>query len=399
MADLKDLCVLVVEDDDFQRRLLVSMLQSLGVSSIHGAQDGQQAIEILRQENKLPIDVILSDLNMPTMDGLEFLRRIGEEGHHVSISIISGMGTKLLASAASMAKALEIRILDVVEKPVQLDRLKNGLSRYERTARIRSHPVAIPNFHVDEIEEGVRENQFRAYFQPKVDLRSGRVIGGEALARWIHPKLGVVGPNSFIPQLERNGTIDELTFNMFQQCAMACRRLQSAGFNLVLSLNLSLVSLDDHSLVNRILQSVKDIGLHPRWMVFEISETAAMNNVVYSSENLARLCMNGFSLSIDDYGTGYSNMQQLTRIPFSELKIDQSFVTGFSANQSLRIVVESIIDMANRLGLQTVAEGVETQADWDALKDIGCNAAQGYFIAQPMELDQFEEFLAAARSN
>lgn len=395
MVDLRDLRVLIVEDDDFQRRLMVNMLRSLGVNSAHVAGNGRQAIEILRRENNSPIDVILSDLNMPEMDGLEFLRHIGEEGHCVSISIISGLDTKLRASAATMAKALGIKILDVAEKPIHLDRLKKGLSRYERYEGIRNHPVAIPNFSVEEIEEGIQSDQFEAYFQPKVDLRNGQVIGAEALARWNHPKLGLIGPNAFIPQLERSGKIDELTFFVIRQCATARSQLQKARDNLTWAFNLSLVSLDDPSLASRILQTVNEFGLDPRRVVIEISETAAMNNVVYSSENLTRLCMNGFSLSIDDYGTGYSNMQQLMRMPFSELKIDQTFVTGFSADHSLRIVVESIIDMAHQLHLKTVAEGVETRADWDALKDAGCDIAQGYYIAKPMKLVQLEKFLAS----
>lgn len=393
MADLHDLRVLVVEDDDFQRQLLVSMLRSLGVNSIQDAGNGKQAIDILRQDDGSPIDVILSDLNMPEMDGLEFLRHIGEEDHQVSISIISSLGTKLLASAASMAKALGIKILDVVEKPIQLDRLKEGLSRYERTVEKRNHPVSMPNFSLEEIEDGIRENQFQPYFQPKVDIKTGRLVGAEALARWLHPESGVVSPSAFIPQLEQSGNIDGLTFHMIRQSAIACRKFHKAGHDLVMAVNLSLVSLDDPSLADRILQMVNETGLDPRYMVFEISETAAMNNIVYSSENLARLCMNGFALSIDDYGTGYSNMQQLMRIAFSELKIDQTFVTGFSDNRSLRIVVQSNIEMAHRLSLKSVAEGVETQDDWDALKDAGCDVAQGYFIARPMSSDQFEGFV------
>ncbi|HQT25947.1 MAG TPA: EAL domain-containing protein, partial [Burkholderiales bacterium] len=138
-------------------------------------------------------------------------------------------------------------------------------------------------------------------------------------------------------------------------------------------------------------------GVDPRYLMLEITESAAMTNVAPALENLARLCMNGFSLSIDDYGTGSSNLQQLTRIAFSELKIDQSFVKDFADNKSLRIVVKSSIDMAHKLNVKSVAEGVETSQDWEALKAAGCDTAQGYFIAKPMDRNGFAEFIGRYR--
>lgn len=394
MIDPNDLSVLVVEDDDFQRQMLVKMLRSLGVNSISDASNGQQAIDIIRLEKEKPVDIVLSDLNMPEMDGLEFLRHLGEEAHNVALVIVSALGNKLLAAAASMAKALDIKILNVIEKPILLEQLRESLSRYERTSKARHVPISIPKFALEEIQHGIRAKQFQPYFQPKVELMTGQLVGAEALCRWVHPEHGVISPTAFIPQLEQSGNIDDLTFDMIEQSAAACRSIHDQGHALSMAVNLSAVSLDDTSLADKVVQSVRDAGFHPKHMVLEISETAAMSDVAHSSENLARLCMNGFSLSIDDYGTGYSNMQQLTRIAFSELKIDQSFVRDFSDNHSLRIVVESSLDMARRLRIKSVAEGVETQQDWDALKSVGCDIAQGYFIAKPMELGEFNEFVS-----
>ena len=139
---------------------------------------------------------------------------------------------------------------------------------------------------------------------------------------------------------------------------------------------------------------MREAGLAPSLVVLEITETAAMTNAGHALENLARLRMRGFGLSIDDFGTGYSTMQQLTRIAFSELKIDQSFVREVASNDALRIVVESSIDMARKLRVKSVAEGVETQGDWDAVRSMGCDTAQGYFVARPMCLDSFAAFCA-----
>ena len=168
---------------------------------------------------------------------------------------------------------------------------------------------------------------------------------------------------------------------------------------LTVSVNLSLVSLGDTALADKITQVVQSTGLDSRYVILEITETAAMTDVAHALENLARLCMNGFGLSIDDYGTGYSSMQQLTRIPFSELKIDQSFVHDFADNEALRIVVESSINMAHKLKVKSVAEGVETQQEWDMLNCMGCDTAQGYFIAKPMDVKTLQEFMKSYNSD
>ncbi len=184
-----------------------------------------------------------------------------------------------------------------------------------------------------------------------------------------------------------------------QRCssaAEACLNWQSSGLgeDINVSVNLSLKSLADTTLADRLTKTVADAGLHPKHMVLEITESAAMTDVAHCLENLARLRMKGFGLSIDDYGTGYSSMQQLSRIPFSELKIDRSFVTDVALYPQRRVILASSIDMARKLGLKVVAEGVESRVDWDRLKELGCTMAQGYFIAKPMPAAEFSTWAA-----
>ena len=241
--------------------------------------------------------------------------------------------------------------------------------------------------------QAISAGEIEPFFQPKVDMKSGRLVGAEALARWRHPVHGVVGPCLFIPALEQSGNIDELTFHILKRAGEAIRALHEQGHLLTVSVNLSLASLDDTSLADKITRIARDAGVDPQFIVLEITESAAMTDVACALENLARLCMNGFVLSIDDFGTGSSSLQQLTRIAFGELKIDQSFVTDFADNKPLRIVVESSVDMARKLKVKSVAEGVETQQDWDALKAIGCDTAQGYYIAKPMDESSFRDFV------
>lgn len=387
-----DLHLLVVEDDEFQRGLVVGMLRTLGVTLISESANGRQALDIVRSAGSRPIDVAICDLKMPEMDGVEFLRRLGKESHKVAIIITSSFDAKLLSSVGRMARMYGLMLLGTVEKPIILARLKEMLDLHDHAESKWEQPGDAKSFTLAEIREGIRANQFEPFFQPKVDLKSGRLVGAEALARWIHPEHGVIGPYAFISKLEQSDDIEDLTFLVLGKSAAACRLLRDSGLPLSVSVNLSLISLDKDALAERITQTVRSAGIDPEYIVLEITESAAMTDVARALENLARLVMNGFALSIDDYGTGYSSMQQLTRIAFSELKIDQSFVKDCHASPAMKIIVESSIDMAHKLGIKSVAEGAETQQDWDALKRMGADMAQGYFIAKPMHLAAFRQF-------
>jgi len=390
-----ELSILAVEDDHFQRHMVVSMLHSLGVAAAHEASNGQQAIEMIRGQNERLVDIVICDLNMPEMDGLEFLRHLGQEHHNVSIILVSALGSRLLGSAARMAKMYGIKLLGAIEKPIALAQLKEMFLNYERSENKWLQPANhTESFTLKDILHGVHAEEFEPFFQPKLDLKTDRLVGAEVLARWVHPTLGVISPYSFIPQLEQSGNIDGLTFLMLEKASDALRSFLDSGYTFTISVNLSLASLDDTALADKITRIVRNAGLDPNHIILEITETAAMTDAAHALENLARLCMKGFTLSIDDYGTGYSSLQQLTRIDFGELKIDQSFIKGLSDSEAMRIVVESSIDMARKLQVKSVAEGVETQKDWDMLKSLGCDTAQGYFIARPMNLSLFTQFCA-----
>ncbi len=393
-----ELNFLVVEDDESQRGMIVKMLRALGATSVREAGDGKQALEVLHAGQGQPQDIIICDMNMPEMDGMEFLRHLGQEKFTHSIIILSALDRALLTSVEKMSEGYGITLLGVAAKPISRTQLEALLARYRR-AEINPQPprAAVRVFSLEDILHGIGAQQFEPFFQPKVDLKTGKVTGAEALARWRHPQHGLVAPYAFIALLERADKMDELTFMMLRRSAAACRILHEKGYPLTVSVNLSLTSLADTTLADRITRVVRDAGVDPQYIVLEVTESAAMTDVAPALENLARLRMHGFGLSIDDYGTGYASMQQITRIAFSELKIDQSFVKDFTDHPAMRIIVESSIDMARKLQVKSVAEGVETQQDWDTLKSIGCDTAQGYFIARPMDPVAFHDFLASYR--
>ncbi|MGZ8271085.1 MAG: EAL domain-containing protein [Methylophilus sp.] len=395
----QNLNILIAEDDDFQRSIMVEMLNSLGHTSIYEAKNGLEALEIIRNGNPKNINLIFSDLKMPGMDGMEFLRYLGEEGHQLEIVILSAMDKKLLSVVNKISDIYKIKLLDALEKPLGLQQLKSVLAKSGKTSN-QTKPTNAAEAHsysVEEIMEGIRQKQFKPFLQPKVDLNTGKIIGAEALARWIHPEHGIVAPYAFIQKLEDSQKIDDLTFLMLEEAATVCKTLLEKNHHIHIAVNLSLVSLNEPQMAQKISNFIKQHGGDPKYFTLEITESTAMTDEPLALENLARLYMDGFTLSIDDYGTGYSNLQQLTRIAFGELKIDRSLIHGFTKNEAMRIIVASNIDMAHKLKIKSVAEGIETEQDWELLRKMGCDIGQGYLIAKPMSIVDFYKYIEEYR--
>jgi EAL domain-containing protein (putative c-di-GMP-specific phosphodiesterase class I) len=246
------------------------------------------------------------------------------------------------------------------------------------------------SFTVEEIVQGIRNDEFEPFFQPKVELASGRIKGAEALARWRHPQKGIVAPYAFVGSLEDHNQIDKLTWLILSKSVDFCCEWRTAsGLDVSVSVNVSPKSLADVNFADRVTDLVKRKSLDCQNIILEVTESAATTEIGHSLETLSRLRMKGFGLSIDDYGTGYSSLQQLARIAFTEIKLDQSFIRGAATQQAARTILESSIDMAKKLGILTVAEGIETEEDWDLLRELGCDLAQGYLIAKPAESGEF----------
>ena len=386
-----ELTFLVAEDHDFQRKTLVRMLQGLGAKTVLEAADGKLALDAFRDLTQ-PIDIIICDLDMPEMDGMEFIRHVGEAGVPVSLILSSALERSLIASVETMTRAYGINLLGAVDKPATPQKLGDLIAKHgqSQAAAKKSPMQQMPSA---EIAEGLAAAQFEPFLQPKVALDTGEVIGAEALVRWRHPVKGLIPPAAFIATLEAEGMIDELTWVMLDKSAAIVAQWSKLGLPYTISVNLSLKSLDDPKLADSITEAVRRQGVDPAFIILEVTETAAMTDVARCLENLARLRMKGFGLSIDDYGTGYSSMQQLARVPYTELKVDQSFVLGAASQPRLRVMLESSMELANRLGLTVVAEGVETRQDWDLLKELGCHKAQGYFIAKPLPAVDFLDWV------
>lgn len=386
---LADLRVLLVEDHGFQRRLGLRLLADLGMTHLLEAADGFQALDLLRAQPEPP-DVVLVDLDMPGMDGVEFIGIVAQERLASSIAVVSAMEPALLHTVQVMAKASGLRVLGCIEKPLTPGKLTTVLSLYESDA----YPAAVAadvEVSLDQAREALARGEVVAHFQPQVEFGNGKVVGVEALARWRLSDGRMVPPAVFVPLMEAGGLVDELTSLMLVQACAWSKRWQARGLDLKVSVNVSAQNLTGPEVADRYEAVLREHGVNPERIVLEITESSVMSDTARGLGMLARLRLKGFGLSVDDFGTGYSSLSQLSQIPFTELKIDRGFVAGAPAQPRKRAMIETSLDLARKLGLGVVAEGVETEDEWQLLAQLGCDVAQGYLISPPVPGEQLPD--------
>jgi len=384
-ALLQFLSVLVVEDSPSQRAHLVALLREMGFGQVLEAAEGHQALRVLQAAAE-PVFLVITDIAMPGMDGIELLGHLSEDDLAENLIVTSARDPRLLETVERLgSEQRSTRLLGTLTKPVTRDHLMPLLDGAWQPRGALARPgargcAAAPD--LSEIERALNAGEFVPYYQPKLALRSGLMKGIEALARWQHPSLGVLGPNRFIPLIEGTPLMARFTLAIVEQSLRQLQQLARTMPALSVSINLSADDLADAGFIGQLTALVSQHGIAPGAVTWEVTETSLMS--ARSLANLARLSLQGFGLAMDDYGIGYSSMQTLSRCPFTELKIDRSFVHGASQRPNRRAILLSSLDMGRRLGIVTVAEGVETEADWQLLRLLGCDVAQGYLIAKPM---------------
>ncbi len=403
--------LLILDDEPAVGELIRRIAKGAGVE----ARTTTSAATFFRELETWDPTHIALDLNMPEMDGVEVLGRLAEMGCRASLILTSGVGSRVLDAAGRSAAEHGLDLAGILPKPFSAADLRRLLGvESER----RAHPAESaggrrpatagrePALSADDLAEALREHRFFLAFQPKVECSGGRLAGFEALVRLRSKNRRAIPPGRFIPLAETSGFIDELTDEILDLALswLAREGARAAGKAdrlppLTLAVNLSARSLSDAGFVERVIDRCRHHEVDPSHVVFELTETSAMEDPHASLDRLTRLRVKGFQLAIDDFGTGYSSMLQLVRLPFSEIKIDRSFVLTLTESAESRAVCRSIVDLGHSLGLRAVAEGVEDRPTLELLREIGCDLAQGYFIARPMEAEAAARWLAERQAS
>ncbi|HEX2048599.1 MAG TPA: EAL domain-containing protein [Acidimicrobiales bacterium] len=386
-GEFADYSVVVVEDHDFQRRTVVQLLRHLGVGTVSDAADGEEAWHVL-QAGPTP-DIIICDIDMPGMDGVEFVARIAERDLACSVVIASGLETNVVRAVEAIGESHGVHVLAALEKPLTARRLGEVLRQYTRPQGPRTgrpETEAVPS---EVLHDAFRSGKLSTQFEPRVDLTTGAVSSAEVGGRWHGSDDDPVPASLFMPALAREGLLLAFVERLVDASAAlvdetAPTRLD-APVPFRVAIDVSLLPLSDGTLADRLAEMVHSRGQHPRRFVWELDDVALARASGVALEVLTRLRVKGFGLSMSHWGSGPSWTNQLERVPLSELKLDRRLVAGVTLDGKRLAAVESALGTARDLGIPVVADGCDSQADFDTLLALGCSEAQGRFVGEPME--------------
>jgi len=372
--------LLVIDDEMAICRIVQRTAESLGFEAV--VTDNPEVFT--RTVRLWHPTVIIMDLKMPTIDGIQLLRILAGERYDGHVVVSSGSDQRVLEAAMRLGQERGLRMGGLLAKPIRVDKLREMLVSFRHVSK---------DALSTDLADAIATNALFLEYQPKFDCGRGKYTGVEALVRWRHPQLGMIRPDEFIVLAETTGLISSLTDRVVAAAVRQAGLWHADNMLLEVAINISARDIEDLSLPDRLQQHCFDNGVDPDAIILELTETGAMREAVQMMDVLTRLRLKGFRLSIDDFGTGYSSLVQLERMPFSEVKIDRSFVAHMIENSGCRVIAEIVIDLARKLGLKSVAEGVENQATLDALVKSGCDMAQGYFLSRPIAGEKIAPFV------
>jgi EAL domain-containing protein (putative c-di-GMP-specific phosphodiesterase class I)/FixJ family two-component response regulator len=376
--------IVLLDDDPFMLKLLTHMLAHLGYTRVAACESGERALAQVRGTQEV-VDLILLDINMPGMDGVEFIRRLVECQYGGSVILVSGENSRILESVERLIEAHRLTALGCLQKPVKPDELATLMSTLKPSIGHRSLAGVIQHsYSAEQLRAAISQGQLVNYYQPKVAIATREVVGMESLVRWRHPVDGLIFPDQFLGLATEHGLLTQITGAVLGDAMRQAKAWAQAGYHLPVAVNISmddLIALDFPDAAEALAASV---GIAPQLLTLEVTERQVMRQLSTALDVLSRLSLKRFRLSIDDFGTGHSSLAQLRDLPFDELKVDRGFVHGASSDGTCAAICDASLRMAHQLGMQVVGEGIEDRDDWNFLSKLKCDVGQGYFIAKPM---------------
>jgi EAL domain-containing protein (putative c-di-GMP-specific phosphodiesterase class I) len=382
--------LLVVDDDLVQRTIIGKIGARLGYDTVI-ASTFEIASELLRNES---FDIMTLDLSLGERDGIELLRLVADlKLNAMPIVIISGCDEWVLSSTKRVGNSLELSLTCCLTKPLDLDKVRNALLLPGRDQAVSARDAAMPTIDRERILTALNANEFFVEFQPKVDLRTGRAVGAEALARWRMPEFGMISPAIFIPMVERFGLMPELTDCIVAAAIADSRKLSDQHPGFTVAVNLSGSLLTDLTLPERIGGMLRERGVAPESLIVEVTENLAISDAEQTRDLLVRLRINGVGAAMVDFGTGSSSLVALSRLPFSELKIDQSLVKDCDRDGDKMRIVDASIALGRAFGMKVVADGIDNDQSMARLRLAGCDVGQGYLFSPAFRRERVEKWV------
>jgi EAL domain-containing protein (putative c-di-GMP-specific phosphodiesterase class I) len=378
---------IVVDDEPAIRNIVGMIAQEAGFDTLV-AESGAALLNILgdgKSSEKVPHHpaVILLDLQMPGTDGVQVMTALAERAYSSRIVLLSGTDMRVIELARENARQRGLTITAVVQKPFRRAELLAILDR-----------IAAENetFSAKMLASCLESNTVALHYQPKIALATNEVAAVEALLRCKDSAGRLVSPENVVAIAEQAGMIDALSEYIFRQAVHQRRVWSEAGWELGIAVNLSACCSFDSGLPDMLAGICDAENVPTSAITLELTEGAVMNDRLLAAETLLRLRLKGFKLSIDDFGVGYSSLVRLKQLPFTEVKVDKSFVMGLQQSRDNAAIVRAIVQLAHALDMQAVAEGIEDAVAFDFVASLGCDTAQGYHIARPMPAAEFGEF-------
>ncbi len=386
--------ILVMDDDRVVGEIVSALADAMGLHC-----DVTRSPEAFFDHVTPETTLILLDLVMPEMDGIEILRLLGEKKCKSRIVLMSGINIRVIETAKKLAQTLGLSVVGHLQKPFPLAKLKELLGANlnpEAPKAHKEHPLLeIPD---DQLRQAFERNEFVLHYQPQISIATGMVTGVEALSRWQHPELGLVFPDNFISRIESLELMDRFCWLTAERALNEVKRFVGPdGLLPRLAINVSVSSLRDLKFPDIFMNLARKYDFPAERIVLEITESGLIEFSL-ALDVLTRLRMRNFQLSIDDFGTGYSMMKQLQNVPAIELKIDKMFVQNMHANHSDLVMVEKIIEMGHELEMEVTAEGVETEAQYELLRQRGCDGVQGYLFSRALPPQEMVQWLESYRA-
>jgi EAL domain-containing protein (putative c-di-GMP-specific phosphodiesterase class I) len=372
--------LLVIDDDPDMCALVVHAASSAGI-------EARSSTNFAEFQASLGPDIglIVIDLMMPEVDGIEVLRYLSDRKYSREIVLISGYDKKVLNVAAQLAATLSLDVRASLQKPLNLRQLRDVLTARRdgkrNAASIGTESESLRD--VQSVRRAIANDELIVHYQPQYHIKTRALAGYEALVRWQHPVRGLLPAAAFIEAFETAGVIDQLTWIVLKRVLADRRKWSSQATRVPVSVNMSALLLRDLALPERLYSLITEHGGNPSDIVLEITESGLMRELHTSLDILARIRLKQLHLSIDDFGTGYAMMHQLRRVPARELKLDMAFVQSMHADESADIILRKTLELAHDLDMSVVAEGVETPRQLDRLAEYGCDVAQGYLLGRP----------------